>query len=51
MNYSVLAASPVDREFEPLSGQTINLVFVARHAALRRKNLGISMMCPRGATC
>ena len=34
---SVLASSVVDREFE-LESKTIKLVFVAKHAALRRKH-------------
>ena len=57
---SVLASSAVDRGFEYRSDQTkeytiVICCFSAKHAALTRKRktgwLGISIMCPSGATC
>ena len=60
MVISVLAASVVDRGFEPRSGQTKDYkigicCFSAKHAALRSKaktgGLGIRIMYPSGATC
>ena len=35
---SVLASSAVDRRFHPRSGQTIKLVFVAKHTTLKSKS-------------
>ena len=58
---SVLVSSAVDRGFEPRSGQTKDYklgicCFSAKHAALTGEIaktgwLGISIMCPSGATC